>query len=185
MHLCFNFNENGSFLHWSGCRRAYAACVRWIMSKIALRWQRGYELLKKSLYFYFLCIQKVFSSLHKIQIEPPMADGFHWRCFSLFSGPQQCYLHGSQMDSHKPSGFYLKYLKLCSEDEQSFYVVGTACGLVNNDKMIILGLRSYIYSNRPKYIVWVNIIHFSFMPKIIRILSKDHVPWGYFVNFLP
>ncbi len=139
MHLCFNLNENGSFLHWSGCRRAYNACVRWIMSKIALRWPRGYELLKKSLYLYFLCIQKVFSSLHKIQIEPPMADGFHWRCLSFFSGPQQCYLHGSQMESHKPSGFYLKYLKLCSEDEQSFYVVGTACGLVNNDKMIILG----------------------------------------------
>ncbi len=26
---------------------------------------------------------------------------------------------------------------------------------------------------------------FSFMPKIIRIFSKDHVPWRYFVNFLP
>jgi len=26
------------------------------------------------------------------------------------------------------------------------------------------------------YIVWVKIIDFSFMPKIIRILSKDHVP---------
>ncbi len=33
--------------------------------------------------------------------------------------------------------------------------------------------------------VWVKIIDFSFMPKIIRILSKDHVPWRYFVNFLP
>ncbi len=34
----------------------------------------------------------------------------------------------------------------------------------------------YICSNSQKYIVWVKIIHFSFMPKIIRILSKDHVP---------
>ncbi len=25
-------------------------------------------------------------------------------------------------------GFYLNYLKLCSEDEQSFYGVGTTCG---------------------------------------------------------
>ncbi len=33
-------------------------------------------------------------------------------------------------------------------------------------------------------IVWVKIIHFSFMPKIISILSKDHVPLIYFVNFL-
>ncbi len=30
-------------------------------------------------------------------------------------------------------GFYLNYLKLCSEDEQSFYGVGTTCGLLNND----------------------------------------------------
>ncbi len=27
--------------------------------------------------------------------------------------------------------------------------------------------------------------NFSFMPKIIRMLSKDHVPWRYFVHFLP
>uniref|UniRef100_A0A671QK61 Kinesin light chain n=1 Tax=Sinocyclocheilus anshuiensis TaxID=1608454 RepID=A0A671QK61_9TELE len=34
----------------------------------------------------------------------------------------------------------------------------------------------YICSNNQQYIVWVKIIDFSFMPKIIRILSKDHVP---------
>ncbi len=43
----------------------------------------------------------------------------------------------------------------------------------------------YICSNSQKYIVWVKIIDFSFMPKIIRTLSKHHVPWRYFVNFLP
>ncbi len=43
----------------------------------------------------------------------------------------------------------------------------------------------YIYSNSQKYTVWVKIIDFSFMPKIIMILSKDHVPWRYLVNFLP
>ncbi len=42
----------------------------------------------------------------------------------------------------------------------------------------------YICSNSQNYIVWVKIIDFSFMQKIIRILSKDHVPWRYFVNFL-
>ncbi len=42
----------------------------------------------------------------------------------------------------------------------------------------------YICSNSQKYIVWVKIIEFYFMPKIIRILSKDHVPWRYFVIFL-
>ncbi len=45
--------------------------------------------------------------------------------------------------------------------------------------------HGYICRNSQKYIVWVKIIAFSFMPKIIRILSKDHVPWRYFVNVLP
>ncbi len=43
----------------------------------------------------------------------------------------------------------------------------------------------YICSNGQQYIVWVKRIDFSFMLKIIRILSKDHVPWRYFVHFLP
>ncbi len=42
----------------------------------------------------------------------------------------------------------------------------------------------YICSNSQQYIIWVKIIHFSFMPKIISILSKDHVPLIYLVNFL-
>ncbi len=42
----------------------------------------------------------------------------------------------------------------------------------------------YICSNNQKYIVWDKIIHFSFKPEIIRILSKDHVPLRYFVNVL-
>ncbi len=41
----------------------------------------------------------------------------------------------------------------------------------------------YICSNRQKCIAWVKITFF--MPKIIRTLSKDHVPWRYFLNFLP
>ncbi len=90
--------------------------------------QRGDELLKKSFYFYFLCIQKLFLLLHTIQIGPLMADGLPWRCFSFFSEPRQWYLLGSQWDSHKPPEFYLKYLKLCSEDEQSFNGDGTTWG---------------------------------------------------------
>ncbi len=37
----------------------------------------------------------------------------------------------------------------------------------------------YICSNSQQYIVWVKMIDFPFMPNIIRILSKDHVPWRY------
>ncbi len=39
--------------------------------------QRGDELLKKSLFLFSLCT-KIFSSLHKIQIEPLTADGPPW-----------------------------------------------------------------------------------------------------------
>ncbi len=34
----------------------------------------------------------------------------------------------------------------------------------------------HICSNSQKYIVWVKIINFYFMPQIIKILSRDHVP---------
>ncbi len=94
----------------------------------ALIWMKIAHPCIEACYFYFLCLQKVFSSLHKIQIEPLIADGLPWQCFLYFSGPRQCYILGSQWASHKPPGFYLKYLKLCSEDEQSFYGVGTTCG---------------------------------------------------------
>ncbi len=40
--------------------------------------------------------------------------------------------------------------------------------LENKSSLKSLG---YIYSNSQKYIVWVKIINFSFMPKIIRILK--------------
>ncbi len=49
-----------------------------------------------------------------------------------------------------------------------------------------LSLKSlgYIHSNSQNCIVWVKIIDFSFMPKIIRILNKNHIPWTYFVHCL-
>ncbi len=43
---------------------------------------------------------------------------------SLLFGHWQWYLLGSQWNSHKPPGFHPKYLKLCSKDELSFYVIG-------------------------------------------------------------
>ncbi len=56
------------------------------------------------------------------------ADRLFWQCLSYFSRPLQCYLLGSQWDSHTPPGFHPQYLKLCSEDEQSFYGFGMTWG---------------------------------------------------------
>ncbi len=41
--------------------------------------------------------------------------------------------------------------------------------------------RGVLCCNSQKYTVWVKLIDFSFMPKL---LCKDHVPWRYFVNCL-
>ncbi len=55
---------------------------------------------------------------------------------------------------------------------------------VTLDHKTSLKSHGYIWGNSQKYTVWVRIIDFSFMSKIIRTLSKDHVPWTYFVNVL-
>ncbi len=44
---------------------------------------------------------------------------------------------------------------------------------VTLDHKTSLKSLGYICSNSQQYIVWVKIIDFSFMPKIIRIISKD------------
>ncbi len=56
---------------------------------------------------------------------------------------------------------------------------------VTLDHKTSLKSLGYICSNSQKNILWAKIIDFSFMPKIIRILSKDHVPYRYLVHFLP
>jgi len=65
-----------------------------------------------------MALQKVFSSLHKIQTEPLTADGLPGDAFhillNLDSGIHLAL--GSRLDSQKSPSFYLKYLKLCSVD---------------------------------------------------------------------
>ncbi len=56
---------------------------------------------------------------------------------------------------------------------------------LNTTKPVLSSKVANICSNSQNYIMWVKVIDFSFMSKIIRILSKDHVPWRYFVNILP
>ncbi len=55
---------------------------------------------------------------------------------------------------------------------------------VTLDHKTSLKSLGYVCSNSQKYIIWVKILNFSFMQKIIRILSKDHVPRIYLVHFL-
>ncbi len=80
--------------------------------------QRGDKLLNKCHYFYFLCLQKVFSSVHKIEIEPLMADDdvFH----TLQSTGQS-----------QASGFHPKYLKLLQFLSEYVLVLAFSLGSLN------------------------------------------------------
>ncbi len=73
-----------------------------------------------------------------------------------------------QRDAHMDVRFKVHRYRL--DTEHFIYTYVTL------EHKISLKSLGYICSNSQKYIVWVKIIDFSFMPKIIRILSKDHVP---------
>ncbi len=71
-----------------------------------------------------------------------------------------------------------------SFDYYYFFISNDYLTFVTLDHKTSLKSLRYICSNSQQYIVWVKIIHFSFMPKIISIFSKDHVPLIYSVNIL-
>ncbi len=60
IYLHFDLNENSSSLHW-------------VQYRLNPKWRYA-DKKRQRRYFYFLCVQKVFSSLYKIQIEPLIAD---------------------------------------------------------------------------------------------------------------
>ncbi len=68
-----------------------SVCVQQIFSKMELRRRL----------FIFFTSQKCSHSF-TIQIEPLIADGLFWRCFSYFSVSWQRYLLGSQWDTNHP-----------------------------------------------------------------------------------
>ncbi len=82
-----DLNTNSAPLWRSWYRRVYAFCFQGIISKMALLWHRGDVTVPNcwiTSLFLFYFRTKVFSSLHSIMIEPLMADGVFWRCFSYF-----------------------------------------------------------------------------------------------------
>ncbi len=82
-----------------------------------------------------------------------------------------------------PTGGYNLTFKV-SFDYYYFFISNDYLTFVTLEHKTSLKSLGYICSNSQQYIVWVKIIHFSFMPKIISIFSKDHVPLIYSVNIL-
>ncbi len=76
-----------------------------------------------------------------------------------------------------PNCVALKYSHMpCCLMRFSAILIGRVVTNVTLDHKTSLKSQGYICSNSQKYIEWVKIINFYFMPKIIRKLSKDHVP---------
>ncbi len=72
--LRFDLNENSLSLHWGGYRRAYAACVRWVISKMALSWRGETERRRncwKKVIFIFFVYKKISSRFIKLRLN-------HW-----------------------------------------------------------------------------------------------------------
>ncbi len=85
--------------------------------------------------------------------------------------------------------YYRKWFQLIPPFVKISTVAFTLMLLMSMGQYATLDLKTslkslgYICSNSQKYIGWVKIIDFSFMPKIIWTLSKDYVPWR-FCNLL-
>ncbi len=77
MYLRFDLNENSVSLHWGGYRRAYAACVWWVISRETER----RRIVEKKIYIFFAYkkISRRFIKLrlnHWWQMHYP-GDAFH------------------------------------------------------------------------------------------------------------
>ncbi len=59
------------------------------------------------------------------------------------------------------------------------------CDQDHAPKKTVLNRWGIFVAIAKQYIVWVKIIDFTCMSKVIKILSKDHVAWRYIVHFLP
>ncbi len=80
-----------------------------------------------------------------------------------------------------PSGinYILKYILIENNSFTSQYYSYNFVYVTQDHKTSLqsrISSHGYFCSNSQQYIVWVKMIDFSFMPKIIRILSKDYVP---------
>ncbi len=71
----------------------------------------------------------------------------------------------TQNSIRSPPGFHPKYLKLCSEDEQSFYGFGTTWGKWFNDKIFILGWSNPLSEHISIYISIFSLLYLRVLPQ--------------------
>ncbi len=75
------------------------------------------------------------------------------------------------MQGQKALGFHLKYLNLCSEDEQRSYGFGTTRGWVINDRSFLFGRTNRLIVNWIVIAYWI--IHPSLILKLFQTWMTD------------
>ncbi len=94
-----------------------------------------------------------------------------------FIAEVQCHLSTISKLPHRLAVLPFKEVSLhCILPGTLHYIIHFKYLYLTLDHNTSLKSLRYICSNSQKYTAWVKIIDFSFMPKIIRTLSKDHVP---------
>ncbi len=78
-----------------------------------------------------------------------------------------------QMCQSAFSGQVFPIIHICECYSSTFTSTYFLCKFVTLEHKTSHKSLGYICSNSQKYIAWVKMIDFSFMPKIIRILNKD------------
>ncbi len=120
VYLRMDLNKNSVSVWCSWHRTAYTVCIQLIFSKMALRWRGGDELLNKIVIFIFFAYKKYSRRFIKFKLN-------HWWQMDYFDDAFHTFL-GLDRVIYLAVCFHPKYLKLCSEDEQSFYGFGTTWG---------------------------------------------------------
>ncbi len=113
---------------WCGWHRsAYTVCVQRMLSKMSLRWCGGDELLNKVYFLLSLRTKKYYQRFFNYGWTTDGRWTIPTMLFILFWALKVLIVWQS-MGPSQTSRFHPKYLKLCSEDEQSFYGFGLTCG---------------------------------------------------------
>ncbi len=102
-------------------RTAYAVCVQWILSKMALRWHRVDELLNKVVIFVFFAYKKYSRRFIKLWLNHWWQMDYSDDVFHTFLGLDSVNCLAVNGTVTSLPVFIQNIFKLCSGDEQSFY----------------------------------------------------------------
>ncbi len=90
-------------------------------------------------YFYLLCAKTILMPSIRFTVEPLMLHGLFYQSPCYVSGHGNFSVVLLSMEGLRVLRFKLKYINLCSDNEQRSYGFGTTSGWVINDNIFIFG----------------------------------------------